>query len=181
MAVGSKPTGISGWLQIIAVGRRPARTLARLGVMITLAAAAFVVLRFLLLPIHIQGPSMEPTYRDGSINFINTLAYRHSEPQRGDVVGIRFSGNDIMYVKRIVGLPGETINFSDGGIYINGQRLVEPYLSQPDGHWSLSAEQLGPQEYYVVGDNRSMSMSDHKQGRADRNRIIGKIWLRGNS
>jgi signal peptidase I len=181
MAVETKTRGVSGWLQIIAIGRRPSRTLLRLGVLISLAMVAFVILRYVLLPIHIHGPSMEPTYHDGSFNFINTMAFRHGEPQRGDVVGIRFSSDVVMYVKRIVGLPGEKFHFADGNIYINGERLDEPYLRLPSKEWTTQEELLGPQEYYVVGDNRTMAFGDHEQGRAERNRIVGKIWLHGGS
>ena len=124
---------------------------------------------------------MSPTYQNGQINFINRLAYLRHEPRRGDVVGIRFSGKHMMYVKRIVGLPGEVIFFWRGDIYINGKILDEPYLTYPSHYWRSQPKLLGPQEYYVVGDNRSMPFNDHKKGGAERNRIVGKIWLGGNT
>jgi signal peptidase I len=96
-------------------------------------------------------------------------------------VAISISGRRMVYVKRIVGLPGEMFCFSGGDIYINGEPLAEPYLRRPSKNWTSPPRQLGPQEYYVVGDNRSMPFADHTQGGVERSRIIGKIWLRGNS
>jgi signal peptidase I len=177
MAVEPKTRGISGWLLAIVIGRRPDRTLIRLGVLLGLALVAFLVFSFVLYPVQITGPSMYPTYRNGQINFINRLAYLNHEPQRGDVVGIRFSGNHVMYVKRIVGMPGESIAFSRGTIYINGKPLDEPYLKFPSKDWESLPKQLGSNEYYVVGDNRSMPFEYHEKGAAPRQRIIGKILL----
>jgi signal peptidase I len=114
MEVETTSGGVSGWIQAIAIGRRPKRTLVRLGLLIALGGIAALILNFVLLPVRITGPSMEPTYDNGQINFINRLAYLRHEPQRGDVVGIRLSGDRTMYVKRIVGMPGETIHFSHG-------------------------------------------------------------------
>ena len=173
--------GVAGWLQAIAIGRHPKQTLVRLALLIGLATVAFLVFSFILFPVQITGPSMSPNYRNGEINFINRLAYLRQEPQRGDVVGVRFSGVHLMYVKRIVALPGESIAFSHGHIYINGERLAEPYLTFPSHDWESPPRQLGPQEYYVVGDNRSMSFANHEKGAAERRRIIGRILLRGNS
>ena len=117
---------------------------------------------------------MFPTYHDGSRNYINKLAYRHAEPQRGDVVAIRMAGEHEMYLKRIVGLPGETVAFAHGKLLINGEEIDEPYLKQrhspaPD----LTPVTLGPHEYYVIGDNRMLS----ERGRIDRDRIVGRIIL----
>ena len=177
----TKTSAIPSWVKAVAVGRRPGRTLVRLALLISLALVAFVVLRFVLLPVQITGPSMYPTFRDGSLNFINCLAYLRHEPQRGDVVGIRFSDSRVMLVKRIVGMPGEVLYFSRGKVYINGKALPEPYLKLPSKDWESPPKQLGPEEFYVVGDNRSMSFENHTKGGAERKRIIGKILLGGES
>jgi signal peptidase I len=181
MADKKKTTGIAGWFQAIAIGRRPDRTLRRLAFIVSLALIAFIIFRFFLFPIRITGPSMFPTYQDGQINFMNRLAYLWHEPKRGDIVGIRFSGPHTMYVKRIVGLPGETISFNHGACCVNGVPLPEPYLKFPSRDWEMAPRQLGLQEYYVVGDNRSMSFDNHEKGGAERERIIGKILLPGRS
>ena len=129
-----------------------------------------------LLPIAVKGPSMFPTYQTSGVNFVNRLAYRFRDPQRGDIVAIRTSGLSIMFMKRIVGLPGETVAFHNGLAVIDGHPLSEPYVKLVSD-WESPPEQLGPDEYYCVGDNRSMSQEEHTQGRAHRYRIVGKILL----
>jgi signal peptidase I len=171
----------SSWLRTIFIGRNPRRTAVRLLIIVII----ILLLRaYVLLPIRVDGPSMLPNYRENSINVINRLAYLSHEPRRGDVVAIRFSavsrlsGNSIMLMKRVVGLPGETVEFKDGRLFINGQFLEEPYLKY-SCNWEFKPDrwQLGDDEYYVVGDNRTMPHEDHKQGSARRERIVGKVML----
>jgi len=119
---------------------------------------------------------MLPNYPENGINFVNCIAYAFHPPQRGDVVAIRYSGRSIMLCKRIVGLPGEVVGFHHGHIEINGETLDEPYVKRPCT-WEHAPERLGPDEYYVVGDNRSMDFEQHTKGIADRSRIVGKILL----
>jgi signal peptidase I len=172
----SQPVGPFHWLRVITIGRNPKRTLIRIAVLIV---ASVVVFRYVLLPVRVTGISMEPTYHDRSINFINRLAYLRHPPERGDVVGIRFSGIHDMLMKRIVGLPGETVSFSGGHVWINGVRQEEPYLVKYSD-WAFPVGTLGPDEFYVVGDNRSMPQQYHDKGRATRDRIVGKVFLAGN-
>jgi signal peptidase I len=161
------------WLGIVLIGRNPKATLVRVAVLIV---ACFVVFRFILLPTRIEGISMLPTYQDRSVNFVNRLAYLRHEPRRGDVVGIRLAGPHVMYMKRIIGLPGETVAFVDGRVLINGEVLDEPYEQSPCD-WNLQPVKLGPDEYFVVGDNRTMPSENHVFGKAGRGRIIGKALL----
>jgi len=161
------------WLRTILIGRKPERTAVRI---VVLVITCFVVFRFVFLPIRVEGASMFPTYKDRRINFVNRLAYLFHEPQRGDVVAIRTSGISIMYMKRIIGLPGETVAFHDGHAYIDGKPLDEPYVKFPSA-WEHASRQLGPNEYYCVGDNRSMPQADHTEGIAERERIVGKVLL----
>jgi signal peptidase I len=172
-AKGEIETERPSWLQTILIGRRPERTLARI---VALVLTCCVVFRFVFLPIRVEGASMSPTYKDRRVNFVNRLAYLFHEPRRGDVVAIRLSGISVMYMKRIIGLPGETVAFHDGRAYINGQPLQEPYVTYPSS-WEQEAQHLGPNQYYFVGDNRSMPQADHTQGKADRERIVGKVLL----
>ena len=163
------------------IGRKPKWTLARLAVLII---GTWVVFNYVLTPpIRVTGISMEPTYRDGQINFFNRLAYAHHDPQRGDIVGVGFtqtSGNHHMLLKRIVGLPGEKIAFKRGRLYINDEPVDEPYVKS-GCDWDMPPKQLGPQEYYVVGDNRGMAFADHTQGIAFRKQIIGRILFHSSS
>ena len=166
--------GPAWWLRTILIGRNPKFTLIRI---IVLVATTFVVFRFVLLPpVRIRGPSMLPTLRENSIHFVNRLAFVWREPRRGDIVSIRFAGNSVMYMKRIVGEPGETIEFSDGRLLINGQVQDEPYL-KTRCFWNQEPRKLGPGEYFVVGDNRSMPIQYHDLGVATRDRIVGKLLL----
>jgi len=162
------------WLQRVLIGRNPKRTLVRV---LVLAVVSFVLFKFVLLPIRVQGGSMLPTYGENGVNFVNRLAYLFHEPRRGDVVAIGLqAGEHIMYMKRIVGLPGETVAFHKGRVFINGKPLDEPYVKLPC-NWEHEPEQVGLDQYYVVGDNRDMSWDDHTQGRAARDRIVGKVLL----
>ena len=81
-----------------------------------------------------------------------------------------------MLMKRIIAMPGETIAFQDGHAVIDGKVLEEPYVKNPC-NWEAPPRTLGPAEYYVVGDNRAMAQSDHVQGKASRERIVGKVLL----
>jgi signal peptidase I len=162
-----------GWLQIIIVGRNPKRTLLRALVLAGVCAVGF---RLVLLPIRVEGISMLPTYHDHAFNFVNRLAYVLHPPRRGDVVSVRTAGLSVMYLKRVVGLPGETIEFQDGQLMIDGQSIFEPWLKLPSD-WTLPPRKLGPNEFYVVGDNRSMPPYNHTQGVAVRQKIVGKVVL----
>ena len=167
------------WLRVLLIGRRPKVTLLRAAV---LGVTCFVTFKFILLPIRIEGISMLPTYHDHQINCVNRLAYLRHEPQRGDIVSVRLSKPEgianpsIMFMKRIIGLPGETVSFHNGHACINGQPLDEPYVKS-FCDWEHQPIQCGPTQYYVVGDNRSMAFNFHTQGRAERDRIIGKLFL----
>lgn len=160
-----------GWIRIVIVGRRPKATLVRIAFLI---AVCFVTFKFILLPIRVEGISMQPTYHDHQVNCVNRLAYLFHEPRRGDVVSIRLAGNSEMLMKRIIGLPGENVSFHDGHAYINGQLLDEPYVKLTSD-WESAPIRCGPDQYYVVGDNRSMPFDSHTQGRASRDRIVGRL------
>ena len=162
-----------GWLRIILIGRRPKYTMVRIGVVIVSAA---VVFRLVLLPVKVTGDSMLPTYHDGQINFINRLAYLRHEPLRGDVVGIRLSDIQTMYMKRVIGLPGETVAFDHGQLLINNEPTAEPYVKYPC-FWTTPPFTLSSQQYFLVGDNRSMPPKDHTHGACERDRIVGKVVL----
>jgi len=161
------------FLRAVLIGRNPRRTFIRI---VILVAVVLCVREYVLWPIRVLEPSMSPEYQPGGINFVNHLAYLRSAPSRGDVVAIRLAGPSVMYMKRIIGLPGETVAFHQGRVLINGRILEEPYVKYPCD-WEISPVTLGANMYYVVGDNRSMPPVDHVFGRAPRDRIVGKILL----
>jgi signal peptidase I len=162
------------WLLRVLIGRNPKRTLVRTAVLVVFC---FVLFKYVLVPIRVEGGSMLPTYREHGINFVNRLAYLFHEPRRGDVVAIALeAGEHVMYMKRIVGLPGDTVAFHKGRLFINGEPLDEPYVKLR-GEWEHESEPVGPHQYYFVGDNRDMPWDDHVHGRRERNRIVGKVLL----
>ena len=137
------------------VGRKPRWTLARA---VTLVAVSFVLFKFVFIPIRIEGTSMMPAYRDGRINLINRLAYRWRGPARRDVVAVRQDRHRLVLLKRVVGLPGERIKVRSGYVFINGERLEEPYAKGSSVPSSGDEVLLGPNEYFVIGDNRDVSV-----------------------
>jgi signal peptidase I len=135
--------------------------------MLFVCVLSFAILRWVWWPVRISGDSMTPNYDDGQANYINRLAYLSASPRRGDVVGLRV-GHDV-YIKRVIGLPGEKIEFRRDIIVVNGEPLAEPYPVKPL-LWRLRPVQLGENDYFVMGDNRTTSML----GAVQRTHIIGK-------
>lgn len=152
-------------------GSRPRATLVRSAILV---AAAFVLFRFVLLPVRLQGISMLPAYRDGAFNFANRLSFVAREPRRGKVVAIRAAGLRVLYVKRIVGLPRERVEIAGGTVLIDGQALSEPAVVHRMP-WNLPAVVLAGDEYFVIGDNRGMPIERHELGVVKRHRIVGEL------
>src|SRR5439155_14673071 len=115
---------VTSWWGRMLVGRRPARTLARL---IVLILVSFVLFKFLFLPIRVVGNSMVPTYHNGRINLINRLAFHWHPPKRGHVVAVQLDRSRLVLLKRVVGLPGERIAIRAGRVLMNGWTLDEPH------------------------------------------------------
>jgi signal peptidase I len=146
---------------------------------ILLALVIFFAIHFMIQNFRIDGTSMEPNVHNGEYVIVNKTAYWFGHnPQRGDVVVFQAPDqpqND--RVKRVIGLPGETVEVrSDGTVYVNGQQLEEPYL--PSHHSGTSGTWTVPEdEYFVMGDNRSVSYDSREGGPVPRSNIIGKAWL----
>ena len=128
--------------------------------------------------------SMEPTVQIGDTMLVNTMAYKMSKPKRNDMIVFRSnnSANASLHVKRVIGLPGETIQISDGQILINGATYMEK-KDLPSISYAGLAEQeirLGDNEYFVLGDNRNNSSDsrDPVVGNIHRDELIGKAWMR---
>jgi len=140
------------------------------------ALGAYLFFGHLLIPIHIRGTSMEPTYRDGTFNFCWRGSYLFSKPKRHDVVTVRFAGNRVMLLKRIVALEGEQVAFRNGRLMVEDKELEEPYVRLPC-HWNLPPRQVDKGCVYVVGDNRSLPMETHYFGQTPVKRIVGvPLW-----
>ena len=169
----SSPSSNPWWLRLL-FGRNPRRTMVRIGILIL---AVFLIYQYFLVPIRVVGISMEPNFHDGQLRLVSRLAYRAATPQRGDVVSIRLAGNRLLLLKRIIGLPGEKISIKQGVVLVNGQPLDEPYVRLRRAPWDYSTDPLQAEEYFVVGDNRSMDRDDHYFGIVKRERILGKVAL----
>ena len=134
----------------------------------TITTARFVV----------EGNSMEPNIHTGEFILVTKTSYWFSEPKRGDIIVFHFPGNpNDDFIKRIIGLPGDSIALRSGQFFINGVPLQESFETYPtpsSGFWTV-----GEDEYFVVGDNRSNS-SDSRTWRSpglDKDLIIGKAWV----
>lgn len=132
---------------------------------------------FLFENYRVVGTSMVPTLADGQFLVVNKLGYRLHAPQRGDIIVFRdpFS-TDRKLIKRVIGLPGETVELQGGEILIDGQSLDEPYLADP-GDTTRTATVLAEGEFWVMGDNRDNSSDSRSWGTLARARIVGKAWL----
>lgn len=141
-----------------------------------IALSAYLFFGYLCTPLLIRGRSMEPTYHDGSINFCWKLRYLFSEAKRYDVVAVRFAGNKVMLLKRVVAVAGEGIEFRNGKLFVDGKEVDEPYVRYPC-NWNLPPRQVEKDCVYVVGDNRNMPIENHHFGQASIKRIIGApLW-----
>ena len=135
------------------------------------AALAFFVFGMLLIPCVIDGESMAPTFPAHGFTFCWCGRYWFKKPQRGDIVVVRFHDR-VFFLKRIVALPGETVEFRDGVLLIDGKPADEPYLRYIC-RWELAPRKVAPDHYYVIGDNRSQPIEAHRFGQVSRRRIIG--------
>ena len=135
------------------------------------ALAAFVVFYWLLIPCVIDGASMVPTYPEHGFTFCWRGRYWFSQPRRGDVVIVRYAGR-VFYLKRIVALAGDTVEFRHGRLFVNGELQREPYVRYICD-WELAPRTVEPGHCYVVGDNRSQPMREHRFGSVALQRIAG--------
>ena len=131
---------------------------------------------FLFSFIIVRGRSMDPNFVDGNILLVNKIAYVVGKPQRGDVVGMFFPGEpQNRFIKRIVGLPGETVKIDSGKVYIDGKKLTEMYLDSSVSTYPNMERKLQVGEYFVFGDNRSVSSDSRAWGPVPRSFITGKV------
>lgn len=152
----------------------PALTRNYINRLIFLGLGSYIFFSHVLIPLRIQGHSMEPTYNDGSFAFCLKQQYFFSKIERFDVVTVRFTGKNVMMLKRVLALDGDTLEFREGTLYINNKRIDEPYVKHRSP-WNLPVRRVKPGYVYVVGDNRGTSMERHKFGQVKTDRIIGGV------
>ena len=154
------------------------------GIVVILAIMVVIYL-FIMSPQEVSGSSMEPNFHNNEFILTNKIAYKFSEPERGDVVIFKSPENkDVDFIKRIVAKPGETIEIRSNAYYVNGKRLNEPYLA-PDVYMfggSFLRENevytVPPGDYFVSGDNRPHSSDSREFGPIAKEDFVGKAILR---
>lgn len=141
-------------------------------------------------PHQVNGRSMVPTFQSGDYVLTDKVSYRTGDPERGDVVVFHApaeagcpTGTGCDFIKRILAVPGETVSVHDGAVYINGEKLDEPYL--PEGLQTSTGKfigdrtvTIGPDEYFAVGDNRDHSSDSRVWGPVSKSEIVGKAFFR---
>ena len=153
---------------------------------VVLAVILYVGISFAVQAVHVEGLSMFATLDNDDYLIANKIDYRLHAPQRGDIIILRPpSNNSTDFIKRIIALPGEKLLIRGGVVYINGHRLhEESYLPEAwiySTEWPCAgcdAKTMGPDQYFVMGDNRNRSQDSRFFGPISRDRIDGKAWFR---
>lgn len=164
-----------------------------MGLLLGAAALVFFVESFLIFPIRVEGGSMRDTLRDGEVLLASPLPYALGEMRRGDIVICRYPGRTegslpltaalgvtrhTLFVKRLVALPGDTLEIHGGRLYVNGALTADPpaMASTPR---ELARRTLGPDEYFVMGDNRFSSLDSRAEGVGPLRRtdLVAKVLL----
>lgn len=143
---------------------------------VLLSAVLFLVINTLTARVRVDGFSMRPTLDDGQFVLVNRLAYQFDEPRYGDIVVFHYplSPNQDL-IKRVIGLPGDTVRITGGQVYVNGAILDEPYIAAApryDVEWNVPEGHL-----FVLGDNRNDSNDSHSWGPLQTKNVIGKAVL----
>lgn len=144
---------------------------------ILIAVVVFFALQTTIQSSIVVGSSMEPTFRDGQRLLVNKAVYRFGEPERGDVIILHppyeFSRD---YIKRLIGLPGDTVEIRGGAVFVNEHQLKEPYIKSPPSY-TLPPFKVPENSYFVLGDNRNNSNDSHNGWTVPRQNLVGKAWV----
>jgi len=164
---------------------RRSRFLSELAETLVLVLLLYTLVNLATERFYVEGPSMEPSFVTGQFVLVSRLNYLFGEPRRGDIVV--FNSPEYVdqpdhppLIKRLIGLPGEHIEIRQGQVYVDGALLDQPYINNPqtpflrnDGDW-----QLGPDEFFVLGDNRAHSEDSGEFGAVSRERLSGRALVR---
>ncbi len=144
---------------------------------VLIAVAVFALLRLTVQSYTVVMSSMEPNFQEGECIMVNKVCYRSSAPQRGQVIVFNPPfGSAHPFIKRVIGLPGETLEIRDEKVFVNGIPLREEYVMAPP-NYTMPATEVPETEYFVLGDNRNNSNDSHSGWMVPRDNIIGKAWF----
>ena len=152
---------------------------------VVLAVILYIGISFAIQAVHVEGLSMFATLDDDDYLIANKIDYRIHAPQRGDIIILRPpTSNSTDFIKRVIALPGEKLLIRGGVVYINGHRLDEPYLPEAwttDNNYPTNGSDgqlIPPNEYFVMGDNRTDSQDSRYFGPISRSLIVGHVVMR---
>ena len=152
--------------------------------LLVIVLLTWVIVTFVGQRTKVDGHSMEPTLSDGDNLIVDKLSYRFRDPERYDIIVFPYQhAENTYYIKRIIGMPGETVQIRDGYVYIDGKRLTSDIYGKEkikDPQTAAEPVTLGDDEYFVMGDNRNHSMDsrDPGVGVLTRKDLIGRAWVR---
>ena len=144
---------------------------------VILTVIIFFLIQTVVRNFRVVGTSMEPNLHDSQYLIVDKVSYRLGEPQRGDVIVFEppnRPGED--YVKRVIARPGELVEIQNGQVFINSEPLDEPYVVY-SASYSMSPRRVGPDELFVLGDNRNSSSDSHNWGMLSQDKVVGKALV----
>jgi signal peptidase I len=155
---------------------RPSRLLREIVETALLTAVIFLLVNAATGRFQIESVSMLPNLHEGEYVIVDKVSYRLHPPERGDIVVFQLDGEPKDLIKRVIGLPGETIEGAGDQIIVNGRPLEEPYVA-PSSRTTFVSRKLGPDEYFVMGDNRGSSRDSRVFGPIHADKIVGRALL----
>jgi signal peptidase I len=145
---------------------------------IGLALAIFLLLQTTIQSSIVEGSSMQPGLENNQRLIVVKAVYYFREPQRGDIIIIHPPNQpEKQWVKRVIGMPGDTVEIKDHIVYVNGAALTEPYIKD-EPNYTMKPYTVEENHYFVLGDNRNNSTDSHYRWTVDKKSVVGEAWLR---